>query len=228
MADVSAQHDGGLILENVGGKAGPDSQPKELIKGGAGYNSIPHKHKRYLCCSGKPHLSAICPILCQTCFVELLFCVIHRIFFYLASTNYQPPWLATLFWTKLLLPPPQTKTTKKMRILVLRDAEWITWTVVVASNLLHVEDSQDPVTNQQIMHESLGILGVQFLPLYIDLFIWLKSRPLKKDVVKLEADGRGGRQLIGHGDGDLDIFSISGLTQHFRLLKTIPDMRIKC
>lgn len=68
-------------------------------------------------------------------------------------------------------PPPQTKTTKKMRILVLRDAEWITWTVVVASNLLHVEDSQDPVTNQQIMHESLGILGVQFLPLYIDLFI---------------------------------------------------------
>lgn len=36
MADVSAQHDGGLILENVGGKAGPDSQPKELIKGGGG------------------------------------------------------------------------------------------------------------------------------------------------------------------------------------------------
>lgn len=67
--------------------------------------------------------------------------------------------------------PPPTKTTKKMQILVLRDAEWITWTVVVASNLLHVEDSQDPVTNQQIMHESLGILGVQFLPLHIYLFI---------------------------------------------------------
>lgn len=66
---------------------------------------------------------------------------------------------------------PPTKTTKKMQILVLRDAEWITWTVVVASNLLHVEDSQDPVTNRQIMHESLGILGVQFLPLYIHLFI---------------------------------------------------------
>lgn len=41
VADVSAQHDGGLILENVGGKAGPDSQPKELIGrwGGIQFNT---------------------------------------------------------------------------------------------------------------------------------------------------------------------------------------------
>lgn len=51
-----------------------------------------------------------------------------------------------------------------------------------------------------------------------------RGRPLEEDVVELEADGGGGRQLIGQGDGDLDVFSISGLTQHFRLLETTQDM----
>lgn len=143
VADVSAQHDGGLILENVGGKAGPDSQPKELIwRWGGGFTIQYNTNIKDTYAAAESHV-------------------------FLQSTQFyvKPVYQAAA--------APPTKTTKKMQILVLRDAEWITWTVVVASNLLHVEDSQDPVTNRQIMHESLGILGVQFLPLHIYLFIYL-------------------------------------------------------
>lgn len=37
------------------------------------------------------------------------------------------------------------RTMRPIIIPVLRDVEWITGAIVVASNLLHVENSQDPV-----------------------------------------------------------------------------------
>lgn len=39
------------------------------------------------------------------------------------------------------------RTITLIRIPVLRDVEWITRVIIVASNLLHVQDSQDPVKN---------------------------------------------------------------------------------
>lgn len=52
MADVRAQHYGRLILENVGGKAWPDSQPEGLTrKQRRRYNQT-----RYSCCSTVTHI----------------------------------------------------------------------------------------------------------------------------------------------------------------------------
>lgn len=104
-----------------------------------------------------------------------------------------------------------------MEILVLWDVQRVTGTEVVSSNLLHVEDSQDPVIDRKIMHESTWNFRM-LTTTTVNIFIWRKSRPLEQDIVKLEAHRRGGRQFVGQRNCNLHIFSISGLTQDFCLL----------
>lgn len=83
VADVSAQHDGGLILENVGGKAGPDSQPKELIGRWGGYTIQYYTNIKDTYAAAESHVfRQSTQFYVKPVFVKLVFCVIHRIFFY--------------------------------------------------------------------------------------------------------------------------------------------------
>jgi hypothetical protein len=48
---------------------------------------------------------------------------------------------------------------------------------------------------------------------------WPWHTPPEDDVIELQAGGRGGRQLVGQGDGDPHVFPIPSLTEYFCDLK---------
>lgn len=75
------------------------------------------------------------------------------------------------------------------------------------------------------IHYLLNIVGyfhwirLWFMYLSSTMYYW-KSKPLKQDVVKVEAGWRWRRQFISQCDGYPNHFSISGLTGEYSLLNT--------
>lgn len=94
---------------------------------------------------------------------------------------------------------------------MLWDVEWIIGVVIVASNLLHVENSQDPVGAKQ---------KKVCKRLYSDVYdnIDAETSPSEYEVVKLDAHRRCGWQFICQGDSDLNLLPHPCLTVEHSLL----------
>ena len=82
-------------------------------------------------------------------------------------------------------------------------ADVVKFTISTIQSLTQEKEIMDKI----FTHESSGEIGKYFQLHSIYIYIYI---PAKDDIEKLEADRIGGTELVGEGDGDLDVFSLSG------------------